>query len=633
MLILTSLHSPRSNGAGIGVLDTELAQFRFIQLIDSFPDKTSRQIRGIAAKGERIYALTPNSLRSFVAGRSQEVPLALEFERFLSPGAKQSDFIALHASHREDVLYIGNNDCSSIDIHDLDGTLKERIPLSGVVPDMFKEVQARASDLPIIRHISESASGEILLTLSFPSKGGMGRVVRLSDGVPLTPWLESPQNGTLHEGKLWVAEVLKGVLKVFSLEGDDPCLDMELCPQVPNGAGGMAQVHLRGLLVDRETAYCATCDFHQAHPVHATPRLIEFDTRSGVQKRAHHPPSFWGLVAPRYFDLVQLPEFLHDLSPLEAECVVYNSQVRFTPKPPPAPPKPKGNPPQPAALKQDAPTAIASPDGDEESRSEFLPEESREPIIEFFDVSLCYTRSGLLLRRRRQLRQTKKFWAVRNLSFAINKGERVGMVGRNGSGKSTTSLLCVGALTPNKGKVESHGRVQLLSLGVGFQAQLTGRQNAYISGGLLGLTKAEMDSYVEDIVAFSELGEFFDEPVRTYSSGMRSRLGFAISTVTNPDLLVLDEVMSTGDASFRQKALARLNKMRERVGAVLIVSHDPSQLRKLCSRIIWLEQGIIVMDDMPQKVLEAYSNFCNSPQRWLEKHPLVTAMLPEEAAT
>lgn len=233
------------------------------------------------------------------------------------------------------------------------------------------------------------------------------------------------------------------------------------------------------------------------------------------------------------------------------------------------------------------------------------------------NVSLCYRRRAVFfLSKMKNLRKEKEFWALKNISLSINEGERVGIIGRNGSGKSTVSRVISGSLVPDEGTVSINGRVQLLALGVGFRPMMTGRENVMISGSILGLSRQKIKEKMGEIEEFSELGDFFDEPVRTYSSGMRSRLGFAVSTIVNPDILILDEIMSTGDAAFRQKANTRMAEMRERTNTVIIVTHSPAQVRELCTRVVWFEKGDLLMDGGVEEVLPVYQEFCKAPLKW-----------------
>ena len=186
----------------------------------------------------------------------------------------------------------------------------------------------------------------------------------------------------------------------------------------------------------------------------------------------------------------------------------------------------------------------------------------------------------------------KKFTALDDVSFSVEPGEVVGIIGKNGAGKSTLLKIIAGVLQPTKGSVSANGKiVPMLELGSGFDMELNGVENIYLNGAILGYTKEFLDSKFEEIVEFSELEQFMDVPVKNFSSGMFSRLAFAVATIGQPDILIVDEVLSVGDFHFQQKCEARINRMKENGATILFVSHNMEQVRNLCSRIVWLEHG------------------------------------------
>jgi homopolymeric O-antigen transport system ATP-binding protein len=184
-----------------------------------------------------------------------------------------------------------------------------------------------------------------------------------------------------------------------------------------------------------------------------------------------------------------------------------------------------------------------------------------------------------------------EFWAVENVSLELIRGECLGLIGRNGAGKTTLLKMLNGLIKPDTGRIELAGRVgALISLGAGFNPILTGRENIYVNGSVLGLTKREIDSKFPEIVEFAEIGEFIDTPVQSYSAGMQVRLGFAVATAIRPDVLLLDEVLAVGDVAFRAKCYERLAQIRDRAAFVL-VSHDTDQIARVCSKVLVLEHG------------------------------------------
>ncbi len=200
----------------------------------------------------------------------------------------------------------------------------------------------------------------------------------------------------------------------------------------------------------------------------------------------------------------------------------------------------------------------------------------------------------------------REFWALNGISFKVRQGETVAIIGQNGSGKSTLLQLVCGTLTPSGGKVQVNGRVAaLLELGAGFNAEFTGRENVYLSGLLYGISRTELARRFDSIVAFAEIGEFIDEPVKTYSSGMYVRLAFAVAAHMDADVLVVDEALSVGDVRFTQKCMRFLREF-QKTGTLLFVSHDVSAVMALCSRAIWLHRGKLRMDGDAKQTVEAY---------------------------
>ncbi|WP_336275056.1 ABC transporter ATP-binding protein [Vreelandella indica] len=200
----------------------------------------------------------------------------------------------------------------------------------------------------------------------------------------------------------------------------------------------------------------------------------------------------------------------------------------------------------------------------------------------------------------------REFKALDGISFEVLKGETVGIIGRNGSGKSTLLQMMCGTLTPTRGEIQTHGRIAaLLELGAGFDTEFTGRENVYMNASVLGLSKTEIDERLDDILAFAEIGDFIDQPVKTYSSGMYVRLAFAVIAHVDADILVIDEALAVGDAFFVQKCMRFLRRFMEH-GTVLFVSHDTAAVLSLCQRAIWLDHGKVVAEGRPKDVADAY---------------------------
>jgi lipopolysaccharide transport system ATP-binding protein len=209
----------------------------------------------------------------------------------------------------------------------------------------------------------------------------------------------------------------------------------------------------------------------------------------------------------------------------------------------------------------------------------------------------------------------QKFWAIKDVSFTLNKGECLGVIGRNGAGKTTLLQMLAGIIRPDEGAFVNHGfSTTLLSLQVGFIPYLTGRENTMLNGLYLGLRKSFIKHRMADILDFSELGDFFDQPISAYSAGMRARLGFSIAFQLDPDVLLIDEVLGVGDAAFREKSTEKMNEKIKSNKTVVIVSHSPSTIRDLCNRAVWIENGVSMAEGDPAEVLEAYTDFIKQSQ-------------------
>jgi len=238
-------------------------------------------------------------------------------------------------------------------------------------------------------------------------------------------------------------------------------------------------------------------------------------------------------------------------------------------------------------------------------------------LIEVHDVSMRYR---VAKSRRRSFREAVfrtllgrdeivDIWALKEIDFVLERGGSLGVIGDNGAGKSTLCLLLSQIMAPTSGKVEVAGKVSaLLTLGAGFQPDLTGRDNIFLNGIYLGYTRDEIEGKFDEVVAFSELGEFIDLPVRTYSGGMRARLAFSIAASIQPEILIIDELMGVGDRKFQKKSKARMKELISESQALVVVSHQMDTIRDLCSRTIWLDKGRIVAQGPTEEVVKQYES-------------------------
>jgi lipopolysaccharide transport system ATP-binding protein len=215
----------------------------------------------------------------------------------------------------------------------------------------------------------------------------------------------------------------------------------------------------------------------------------------------------------------------------------------------------------------------------------------------------------VLTRRKRHL----EFIALHPVDLDVSRGEVLGLIGMNGAGKSTLLKLIAGTILPTSGQIDIHGRISaLLELGAGFHPEMTGRENVYLSGTVMGLSLKQIDTLYDEIVAFSGLAEFMNQPVKTFSSGMFVRLAFAVATSVQPDILIVDEALSVGDGAFARKSFERIMSFKEAGGTILFCSHSLYQVEAICSRVIWVHHGKIVMDGDPAVVTTAYGQFLDT---------------------
>jgi ABC-2 type transport system ATP-binding protein/lipopolysaccharide transport system ATP-binding protein len=213
------------------------------------------------------------------------------------------------------------------------------------------------------------------------------------------------------------------------------------------------------------------------------------------------------------------------------------------------------------------------------------------------------------------------FWVLRDINLDIPPGSFFGLIGHNGSGKSTLLRLMAGIHRPTTGTIESEGRLSaLLELGSGFHPDLTGRENVYLNGAMLGLSRKQMAASMDQIIEFSGIGEFIDEPVKIYSSGMYVRLGFAVAVNVDPELLLVDEVIAVGDEEFQRRCMAHMNKLRAGGATIVLVSHNTNLMANLCDTLGWLDHGRLMMVGDPEEVIEAYLDHVNKGDNTLTTH-------------
>ena len=433
-----------------------------------------------------------------------------------------------------------------------------------------------------------------MVTVAFRSGNSKGSVVNVETGEIFIGGLVSPHGGFFSGNSFYLLSVSKGIAYSYTC-GQEQVQGLKWKSKAITGKRDKLN-NLRGLILSENRVYSSILNFEKSHDRWVSPQIVGFDIHSGEQSYLKFLPDLEDFRHPRVFSMIHLSEYIHDDGEKDISIFKFDKEI-ISPV---------------VYEKNDQHLSVQQPmvasNGTE-----------KIPVIVAAEVNLFYLRGAYFgFGARRQLRKRREFKAIDNLSFTIYEGEVVGLIGRNGSGKSTLGMMIAGSMRPDSGSLRVDGRAQLLSLGVGFKGELSGRDNMFMNGTLLGLTREQIVEHMDDMVSFAELGDFIDEPVRTYSAGMKSRLAFAVATAVEPDILILDEVLSTGDQSFRNKAENRMKSMRGKAKTVVMVSHNTGQLKKLCSRIIWLERGKLMMDGDPKIILGEYNKFSQSPEEWLE---------------
>lgn len=234
-------------------------------------------------------------------------------------------------------------------------------------------------------------------------------------------------------------------------------------------------------------------------------------------------------------------------------------------------------------------------------------------IMQVTSVGKCYVKFDGLFSRLRSWaglssKSVSEYWANKDITFSVNAGQAIAIIGQNGAGKSTLLKMITGTVRPTEGNISVVGSISaLLELGLGFNPEFTGRQNAYMSGGLMGFSNAQLDAMMPDIEAFAEIGDFFDQPLRVYSSGMQARLAFSVATASRPDVLIVDEILSVGDSYFQHRSFERIRQFKEQGTSIILVTHGMGDVRSICDYVILIDKGRILKQGEPDEVVDFYN--------------------------
>ncbi|WP_207950611.1 ABC transporter ATP-binding protein [Marinobacter sp. JSM 1782161] len=612
---IVSLHSRLSNRSALGVFSPARG-LEYVQIEDLSDEPLAPQLRGLCAVGERLYVATPTSIRVYEVDRDagEAAPIFVLVQTLRLPDwqlaqSPADGLLALFYCAKRERLLVAFNKLACVDELDLDGHLLARRHLWTLAPDHFGVSHSAGH----IRGLFEGPDDDVLVTVAFANGTDEGLVFRYDTGEVVAEGLPTPHSGALSPRALAVLDVQDAALRIQPLGSGGAPQTRVFAPLLE---GETRPIKARGLWYADGRFYAGACNFSADPAEKLEPCIMSF-SETGAEAQTHRLPGIDGLVAPAPFYFAAHPAGLPKPS-WEGTRI-----LNLAPEEPAVPDNKK---------------ALEDPSGtghDEDNDQDVGPESQLlqesvtgqqhspgdKPVITVDTVSLAYRRVSKVHHWFGRDRHRGDFRALKDVSLEIHRGDVVGLVGRNGSGKSTMGMLLAGILQPDTGKVERKGKAQLLSLGVGFNNELSGRDNVMVNASLLGLSRRQIREHFDEIVEFAELGDFIEEPVRTYSAGMRSRLAFGIATVIKPDVLILDEVLSTGDDAFRHKAEARMRQMREHANTVVMVSHSAGQIRKLCNQVVWLERGNLMMTGRPDDVMLEYRAFCDNPDQWLADHP------------
>lgn len=582
--ILLSLYSLVDNSAAIAVYNLKKQDYELVYKHIFPKDCPKKNFRGMDWLGNYLYAVCPKNLYIFEISAKDKRPY-LQLKKVLclpewsDSQVGMGNLCALHVSKKQQRVFVGCTAQDVVDEFSLYGEHKKRHDLKKLVPHAFLASSPRVEGfgLGYLTNIFEEPAGTLCCTLAYSKAPRKGVVLNLSLRQIVLDNLDYPHDGLIFWDCLFINSPERKALEGYPYAGLGT-----VCPNAkPKKKFSVLRTdettehesgYLRGLLIDRETIVCGLSYFSKIKDKNVRPRLLTFEKNRKEPVSESGLPDLEGLRLPCVYSIRPVPEAWY----------LFLEQGRGS------------------SGRISADSLFSLP---LEEISSF------DPAIALNNVSLFYRRKVSLLKAGKGLGRKKRFWALKEISFYVNKGESIGIIGSNGSGKSTLALLIAGVYKPDQGQMEVEGKVDLLVLGTGLKPEMSGQENIYINAAYLGFEKSYIDDHLQEIIDFAELGSFIHEPVRSYSSGMRSRLMFSVAAIMQPDILIIDEVMATGDQAFKKKAENKLSQIIGSSKAVIIISHDNNQIKKMCDRVIWLEAGRIRQIGEPEEVVQAYTDF------------------------
>lgn len=626
MRLLLALNYKRENAAALAVYNTETQLFDVFYRHEFAQEYPLCGFRGMVLRGDQVIVTTSVELLFFRISKKPEEPLFVLEKTVRRPewivGAGESgSLLDVCFSESKNRLFVAYFSMDAIDELDFDGNLISRRYIGDILPfDTELYNPKSTTGYFYLSRLKEYKSKMYAVLTSIG--GGKGAVLDIENDEIVLNNLEKPQGIYFYGNKLFVnnsmdisvSEYVAGFSADYTL-----AKTVELGTSRPLWKDSFE--YLNAIYADEinEKIYSFASHWKSLKVNQAPARIFEYRSDSGEICGEYILPEFSGLSVPYVYSMTEINTVL-----TEAAGAKTDSRL-FTGIDTAAPCLCRPNVFMKAAKEGTKEVVPVSSMKTEESKKDADPCENPEIVIEGKNIFLNYRKRSKMFSSK-----PKMFTALDDVSFRINSGGVVGLIGRNGSGKSTLGKVIAGVLKPDKGSVYVNGRVSLLTLGTGFKQDLSGRDNIYINAAMLGYSKKHIHSVADNIIDFTEIGEFIDEPIRTYSSGMKSRLGFAIAAFMKPDILVIDEVLSTGDNYFRAKAKKKIAELMEEAKCVIIVSHQLDFLRNVCGKCLWLEKGLPVMFGNADLVISEYSNYGKNPESWCRKNsdkPVVKRLL------
>jgi len=630
MKILVGMEAKQSRIGSLAIIDIETGQYDYLCVPED--DAESAGFRGISYLNGILYAVKANALYLFkfiFDENSTELQLLKKVVRpEWNRGTKgiYANLLDVFACKDREKVFVTSGSNDEIYEFSLGGEILNKDYVWDLVPQLVGECNSVYKDgcgFTLLNHIGLGINGNLWATLGRGGVTGKGKVVDIQTGETVIEGIDSLYDGVVDGNKLFISSSGSAVALSYHIQvhtdGSYSATPlMEYKAKKTDSKWLDSKFIMRGLIAQHDKLIAAVSAWSQPGDNQLSSRILVFNQSSGQLERDVVLPEIEGLEWQTFYNLCELPSEVKAYLPLPKERRIKLSKAIVN--------------------KIETRKLISSEDtngvGDEcealnseglriepEVNSIAVQEKgNRVPKVSFENVSLSFpgSKNGFIRTLLTSV-SANNFWALRDVTFNIYEHEVVGIIGRNGSGKSTAVKLIGGVYKADKGIVKVDGKVSVLSLRAGFKPELTGRDNIYLRGAYLGLSREQIDQCINEIIEFSELKSFIDEPVRHYSSGMGARLAFAIGTVLKPELLVIDEALSTGDSAFREKASKQVAQLVENSNAVIIVSHQMNFLKELCSRIIWLDKGEFIMEGEPQNVIETYAIFSHDPDLWLEK--------------